>query len=128
VVITGTNFINVSSVKFGGTAATTYIVNSPTQITATVAGGTSGSVSVTSGSGAAGVLTGTLAGFTYASPVISSFTPTTAAAANGVSVVITGTGFTGATAVSFGGTAAATIPLIQILRLLPLLAQVLQEV
>lgn len=34
VVITGTNFVGVTGVTFGGVAAASYIVNSPTQITA----------------------------------------------------------------------------------------------
>ncbi|MCX6209981.1 MAG: pectinesterase family protein, partial [Bacteroidetes bacterium] len=63
VVITGTNFSGVTAVSFGGTPATSFIVNSGTQITAVVATGTSGSVSVTTGSG-----TATLAGFTFQTP------------------------------------------------------------
>ena len=101
VVITGTYLTGTSVVKFGGTAPISYIVNSDTQITATVGSTVSGSVSVTTPLG-----TGTLAGFTYSSPVISSFTPPVGGSGN--SVVITGTGFTGVTAVSFGGTAATT--------------------
>ena len=47
VVITGTNFYNVTSVLFNGTAAA-YLVNSPTQITATAPSGvTTGPISVT---------------------------------------------------------------------------------
>jgi len=44
VTITGTNFNNVTAVDFGGTAAMSYIVNSPTQITAFSPMGTAGSV------------------------------------------------------------------------------------
>src|SRR5262249_49915293 len=36
VVITGTNFVDVISVSFGGTVSQSYTVDSPTQITATV--------------------------------------------------------------------------------------------
>jgi hypothetical protein len=47
VVINGTNFITVNSVKFNNTSAT-FVVNSSTQITATVpAGATSGNINVT---------------------------------------------------------------------------------
>ena len=52
VVITGTNFTGANSVKFNGVAATTYTVNSATQITVTVpAGATTGTISVTTPAG-----------------------------------------------------------------------------
>jgi kumamolisin len=48
VVITGTNFYNVTSVKFNGTAASSFTVNSTTQITAVApASVTTGAISVT---------------------------------------------------------------------------------
>ncbi len=48
VVITGTNFYNVTSVTFNGSAAASYTVNSPTQMTAiTPLGVTTGPLSVT---------------------------------------------------------------------------------
>jgi hypothetical protein len=47
VVITGTNFTSVSAVRFGGTNAASFVVNSPTQITATIADtGAAGTVQV----------------------------------------------------------------------------------
>ena len=53
VVISGSNFISVSSVKFNGTSAT-FVGDSTSQITATVpVGATSGTVSVTTGGGTA---------------------------------------------------------------------------
>ena len=68
VTITGTNFTGVASVKFNGTAATSYTVNSTVKITATVpTGATTGQIAVTTAAG-----TGTSAG---------SFTVTTSAAA-----------------------------------------------
>ena len=60
VVITGTNFDGATQVTFGGTDATSYTVDSSTQITAIVDNGTSGNVSVTIAGG-----TATLAGFTH---------------------------------------------------------------
>ena len=52
VVITGSDFINVSQVSFNGTAQTTYTLDSPTQITTTVpSGATTGTISVTTGAG-----------------------------------------------------------------------------
>jgi len=57
VVITGASFTGATQVKFNTTAATTYTVNSATQITATVpAGATTGAISVTTavGTGSSG--------------------------------------------------------------------------
>ncbi len=92
--------------KFGGTNAASYVVNSMTQITAVSPIGTgSVTVSVTTANG-----TGTSAGtFTFlAAPTITGLAPTSGPESGGTSVVITGTGFTGATAVQFGGVAATS--------------------
>ncbi len=110
VIITGTAFQDapsaVSAVTFNVTAATTFIVNSDTQITATVpAGATSGAIAVTDSEGTA-TSTSNFTVATAAGPCISSFTPTTGGA--GTVVTITGGGLTGATAVTFGGVAATT--------------------
>jgi len=112
VIITGTNFNSVTNVYFGGIAASSYTVNSSTQITATVGSGTSGNVDVIT-TGGTGTLT---SAFTFISaPTVSSFTPTSAS--TGATVTITGSGFmTGAvplvSAVSFGGTAASSYTVI----------------
>jgi uncharacterized membrane protein len=53
VVITGTNFSGATAVGFGTTAAEKYNVDSATQITATVAKGSTGDVSVTTPGGTA---------------------------------------------------------------------------
>ncbi|MEI7420845.1 MAG: glycine-rich protein, partial [Prolixibacteraceae bacterium] len=110
IIITGTGFsgtgFTTSAVSFGGTAATSFTVNSATQITAVVGSGTTGNVSVTTPGG-----TITKAGFTWMSPpALSSFTPTYGA--NFTTVTITGTNLSGATAVSFGGTAATTFTVV----------------
>ena len=60
VMITGTNFTGSTTVSFGGTAATSFIVVNSTTITAVVANGTSGLVSVINPSG-----TSSLLGFTF---------------------------------------------------------------
>lgn len=54
VVITGTNFVGVTSVDIGSTPMTSFTVNSATQITATIpVGATTGAISVTNGAGTA---------------------------------------------------------------------------
>lgn len=100
ITITGLNFTAATLVSFGGIAAASFVVNSPTSITAIVGTGASGNVNVTTPLGtvnAPGFLYGLL-------PYITSFTPTSAALSS--AVTITGTNFTGVTAVSFGGVAA----------------------
>jgi sugar lactone lactonase YvrE len=99
--IRGTHFIGATAVSFGGTAAYNFTVLSDSTITATIGGGASGSVSVTTPNG-----TSALGGFTYnslTSPILNGFTPTTARP--GDTVVIRGVRFFTASTVSFGGVA-----------------------
>jgi hypothetical protein len=101
VVITGTNLTGATAVTFNNVAATTFAVNSATQITATVpTTATTGPIRVTTPNGTGSSLTN----FTIAAPTITSFTPTFGPV--GTSVVITGTNFTGATAVTFNNVTA----------------------
>jgi hypothetical protein len=60
VIITGSNFSDVSAVYFGGAPPISYTVNSTTSITAIVSPGTSGSIEVTTSGGSASI-----AGFNY---------------------------------------------------------------
>jgi hypothetical protein len=109
VVITGTNFSGVSAVSFGGTASTTFTVDSATQITATAPAHAAGVVDVTVTAAGGTSTTGAGDQYTYvAAPTVTSVTPSSGTTAGGTSVVIAGTNFTGATAVSFGATAATT--------------------
>ena len=103
ITITGKGFTGATSVKFGGTEATSFVVVSATSITAVVASGTTGTIVViTPGGTATSSVT-----FTFIpAPTITSFTPTTSGA--GATITITGTTFTGATIVKFGGTAATS--------------------
>jgi hypothetical protein len=110
VTITGTNFVGVSAVTFGTTAATSFVVNSATSITAIAPAGSVGTVDVT-------VTTpgGTTANnppadsFTYvAAPAVTGLVPNTGPIAGGTSVGITGSSFVGVTAVLFGTTAATS--------------------
>ena len=102
VVITGTDLTGTTQVRFNGTVAPVFTVNSATQVTATVpAGATTGPISVTTLINTAASTTS----FTVIpAPVITSFSPIAGPA--GTVVVLTGNNFTGATAVAFNGTAA----------------------
>jgi large repetitive protein len=101
VTISGTNFIGVTAVTFGGVAATIYNVPGATSIVATVPNGAvTGKIAVTTPGGTAQSATN----FTVSAPTISSFNPT--AGAVGTEVNIFGANFTGATAVRFNGTSA----------------------
>jgi hypothetical protein len=62
--VSGTNFSGTTAVSFGVTAASSFVVNSATSISAIVGSGTSGSVSVTTSTG-----TSSLAGFTFIDPI-----------------------------------------------------------
>ena len=108
VTITGTGFSGVSAVTFGGSAATSFTVNSMSSITATAPGGT-GTVDVqVTGTGGTSLTNPPDDQFTYVpAPTVSGISPTSGPLGGGTSVTITGTGFTGASAVKFG-TAAAT--------------------
>ncbi len=106
VTITGKNLIGATAVKFGGTDAASFTVENETTITAEVANGTTGDVTVTTIAG-----TATLEGFSFVTtPIIAGFTP--ASASPGETVTITGTNFTGATAVKFGGIDAASFTVV----------------
>ncbi|MBL7992804.1 MAG: IPT/TIG domain-containing protein [Candidatus Kapabacteria bacterium] len=105
VIITGNNLNGATSVKFGGVNAQNFTVNSATQITATVAfGSTSGSYTVTTPGG-----TASCAMFTYipTPPIITSFNP--AFGVNPQNVTISGTNFLGTTQVTFGGVPATIV-------------------
>jgi sugar lactone lactonase YvrE len=117
VTIAGTNFTGATAVSFGGVAATSFMVVSPTQIDAVVGGGATGNVSVTT---PGGVAQKGLFSF-FAPPVITDFAP--ALAAVGSMITINGSGFTGATAVSFGGVPATSFTVVsptQITAIVPL--------
>ncbi len=104
VTVTGSAFTGATSVTFGGASAS-YVVDSDSQISATVpAAATTGPIAVTTSRG-----TGTSAGsFTVPPPpAITSFAPTSGSA--GTLVTVTGSAFTGATSVTFGGASASYV-------------------
>lgn len=105
VIITGTNFTAVSSVKFGAAAPPTYTIISSTQISTTSPPGTGAvDVTVTTSSGTSAVSSADL--FSYLTPVtpptVIGLNPTSGASAGGTLVIITGAAFSGATMVRFG--------------------------
>ena len=106
VTLTGTGFTGATAVRFGTTAAASFIVTSSTQITAVTPPGT-GAVNVTVTT-SQGTSTQTVT-YTYVTaPVLSSLAPTQGPTAGGTTVTLTGTNLTGATAVSFDATAATS--------------------
>ncbi len=105
VIITGTGFTGASAVRIGGITATSFTINSDTEISAVVSGTTvTGSVSVT-----LPFVSLSLPIYFFTAPVapsITSFSPTSAQ--TGELVTITGNKFLGTTSVNFGGTAASS--------------------
>ncbi|WP_218020943.1 IPT/TIG domain-containing protein [Nocardia mikamii] len=99
---TGSGLTGVTAVNFGATPATSFTVDSDTQITAVAPAGT-GIVSVTvTGPGG----TSNSATYVYVVvPSITSVSPSSGPATGGNNVTITGTDFTGPLTVRFGTTA-----------------------
>lgn len=111
VVITGTGFTAASAVKFGTVNATSFTVDSATQITAVAPAdfdGVPGAVDVTVTTPNGTSASSANASYTYeaaaggTAPDITGLAPSGGALAGGESITITGTGFTGATSVTFG--------------------------
>lgn len=110
-VLTGKGLTGATSLTFGGTAATSFAVNSPTSISAVVPAHAAGQVDVvvTTPRG-----TFTLAGgYTFVEafapvPTVASVSPAECLTTGGEFVTVSGTGFTGATLVTFGGVAASS--------------------
>lgn len=105
VTIQGTNFTDTSAVNFGLTPATSFIVDSDTQITAISPPGT-GTVDVTVTTPGGTSATSPADQFTYIAPInmpqIIKISPSKGPSTGGTVVRITGLNFTGATAVRFG--------------------------
>ncbi|WP_327312003.1 IPT/TIG domain-containing protein [Streptomyces sp. NBC_01235] len=103
VILTGADLSGATAVTFGNAAATSYTVDSPTQITAVAPAGT-GSVAVTV-TGPGGVSNSVI--YTYVTaPVLSSLVPAQGPTGAGASITLTGNGLTTTTAVHFGATPA----------------------
>jgi hypothetical protein len=113
VVITGTGFaglVGPTAVTFGGANATTYHVDSSTQITAASPAGVAGTVDVVVTAAGGTSATSAADQFTYMvpppAPTVTAVAPTSGPTTGQTGVIITGTNLTGASAVTFGGTAA----------------------
>jgi hypothetical protein len=111
VTITGTGFSDAIDVTFGGIDATSFAVNSATQITAVAPPDAAGTWDVqvinpagTSNPDSADRFTYTLA----STPAVTGVSPSSGSTAGGTTVTVTGSGFTGATAVTFGSVAATS--------------------
>jgi hypothetical protein len=109
VVITGSNFTNATGISFGGVPATSFSVNSDTQITAIAPAGSAGVVDVTVSNPFSTSATSSADQFTYeAPPTVTGLNPISGPTSGGTTVIITGTNFIGTTGVSFGGVAATS--------------------
>ena len=109
VTVTGSGFTGATSVNFGAVAATSFTVDSDTQITAVVPSGFAHSpIKVTTPGGTVKSATNFSVAALPPSPApsITSFDP--ASGPVGSSVTVTGSGFTGATSVNFGAVAATS--------------------
>jgi hypothetical protein len=109
VTITGNNFTGATAVKFGTTAASSFTIDSGTQITVTVPAHAAGIVDVTVTTPAGTSALSSHDKFTYqTAPTVTSLRPSAGPTSGGTSVVITGSNFTGATVVRFGTTLASS--------------------
>ncbi|MEV6006106.1 IPT/TIG domain-containing protein [Streptomyces sp. NPDC051976] len=105
VVLTGTGLTGTTAVTFGSTPATSFTVNSATQITAVTPAGT-GAVPVTATT--VGGTSGAVFFYYLNAPSLASVAPSQGPASGGTTVVLTGSGLTGTTAVTFGSTPATS--------------------
>jgi hypothetical protein len=115
VTITGSHFTAATGVLFGGVAATSFTVNSDTQITAVAPPQGAGTVDVTvaTPSGTSAVVSADhFTSTAAAAPAVTGVSPATGTTAGGVVVGITGSGFTAATGVSFGSVAASAFTVV----------------
>ena len=109
VTIAGSNLTGATAVNFGGAAATSFVVNSASSITAVSPPGSAATVDVTVTTIGGTSSTAAPDQFTYiAAPTISSVTPNVGPSGGGTNVSIGGANLTGATSVNFGSTPATS--------------------
>ena len=113
VTITGANLTGATGVSFGSTAATSYTVNSSTQITASAPAGTGTVDVIVTTVGGASAPNPPSDQYTFVpEPTVTNVSPTKGPTAGGTNVTITGTNFSGATAVKFGSVAAKSFTVV----------------
>ena len=113
ITITGTGFLSAgtTSIDLGGSACSSIVVNSATEITCTTTAHTAGVVDVEMTNPDTQTATSS-SGYTYqARPVVSSISPLAGNPAGGTAITITGTGFlsAGTTSIDLGGSACSSI-------------------
>lgn len=114
VMLTGTNFVNVTNVFFGSTQATQFVANTATQLNVVVPAGTAGTVDVTVVTAGGTSPNTPNDDYTYTSsanlPVITSVSPAQVQVnTSGTTTTITGSNFTGVTGVTIGGSNAPIV-------------------
>src|SRR5262249_13955079 len=109
VVLTGTGFTSATQVLFGDVAATSYTVNSATQITVTAPAHAAGAMNVvvTTPFGTSFASPFALYSYLAATPAASRLSASSGTTAGGTTVTISGSNFSGATRVDFDGVPAA---------------------
>ncbi|MBQ1114866.1 IPT/TIG domain-containing protein [Streptomyces anulatus] len=111
VTLTGTGFTGATTVTFAGVPATSFMVNSATQITAVTPAGSAGAAVVTVTT--PGGTSAPNAFFFYAAPpVLNAAAPAQGPTAGGVVVTLTGTNLLNAGTVRFGGTNAISFTVV----------------
>jgi RHS repeat-associated protein len=110
VTISGVNFTGATQVSFGTAAATSFTVDSASQITAIAPAGSVGSVDVSVTTPAGTTTPSPADAFNYVliAPAVTGVSPLLGSTAGGTSITITGTDLTGATQVLFGSTPATS--------------------
>lgn len=109
VVITGTNFVGASAVNFGSTAASSFTMDTPQQITAVSPAG-SGTMNITVTTPVGTSATSSADQFTYHGiPTVSEVSPNQGPLTGDTSVTISGTNFTSGSTVFFGASAASSV-------------------
>ncbi|MFF5726906.1 IPT/TIG domain-containing protein [[Kitasatospora] papulosa] len=111
VTLTGTGFTGATTVTFAGAPATSFMVNSATQITAVTPAGSAGAAVVTVTT--PGGTSAPNAFFFYAAPpVLNAAAPAQGPTAGGVVVTLTGTNLLNASTVRFGSTNAISFTVV----------------
>jgi IPT/TIG domain len=112
VTITGTNFKEVSAVKFGSKEAIGFSVTSLDKITATAPAGTTGTVDVTVTTANGTSAISTHDHYKYEAPTVESVAPNHGPRSGGTEVTVTGSGFelgTSGTKIKFGKVFATSV-------------------